>query len=93
MPLNLCLDLGTAYSKAAAWTNDTNRPLPLRIGDAVGGSGHTVPTTVLITREGRVYFGQNAIDEGHTAKLPVFSEPEAVHDAPAQAVGQRTNAE
>ena len=72
MSLNLCLDLGTAYSKAAAWTKDTNRPIPLRIGDAVGERSPTVPTTVLITRAGQIYFGEAAIREGASLRQPVF---------------------
>lgn len=73
MSLNLCLDLGTAYSKAAAWTKNTNYPLPLHIGDAVGHSGYTVPTAVLITRQGRVHFGQDAFNQGYSANV-VFTD-------------------
>ncbi len=74
MPLNLCLDLGTAYSKAAAWTKNTNRPVPLRLGEAVGWSGYTLPTTVLVTTDSRVCFGERAVAERRRRKLLEFSE-------------------
>ena len=74
MTLNLCLDFGTAFSKASAWTTDSNRPMPLRIGEAVGYGGYTVPTAVLITSERRMYFGQDAINESRASGVPVFSD-------------------
>ena len=73
MPVSLCLDFGTAYSKASAWTTD-NRPLPLRIGRAVGYTGFTIPTTVVVTNDGFVYFGQEAIKRGEEGRQRVFGD-------------------
>ena len=72
MPTNLCLDFGTAFSKASAWT-EANRPIPLNLGEVAGYGGCSVPTTVLVTRDHRMYFGEDAILEGRDIGIPAFS--------------------
>lgn len=74
MPINLCLDFGTAFSKASAWTVDTNRPIPLSLGEAAGYRGCSVPTTVLVTPDHRMYFGEDARQESHNIDVPAFSD-------------------
>ena len=62
-PIRLCLDFGTAMSKAFAWNQDTDVAMPLRIGEAAGepGSSYALNSTMFISRDGRVYFGQQAV--------------------------------
>lgn len=63
--VHLCLDLGTAFSKASAWGTGTDgRPRPLRIAEAVNQGIYTVPTAVCISRSGRLYFGEEALEQG-----------------------------
>ena len=71
VPVSLCLDFGTAYSKASAWTTDTNRPIPLQIGKTIGYAGFAIPTKVAVTNNGFVYFGEEADnkDRGRTRVL------------------------
>lgn len=68
MAVHLCLDLGTAFSKASAWgTGTVGLPRPLRIAEAVDqGGDYTVPTAVCISTRGRLYFGQEALEQGRT---------------------------
>ena len=74
MPVSLCLDFGTAYSKASAWTTDTNMPIPLQVGCAVGHSGFTIPTTVAVTSTGLLYFGEAANEQGKDGRTLVFGD-------------------
>lgn len=37
--VRLCLDFGTAMSKAFAWNQETDVPMPLKVGDAAGEPG------------------------------------------------------
>ena len=68
MPVHLCFDLGTAFSKASAWGTGANgRPRPLRIAEAVGQGDYTVPTAVCISTTGRLYFGQAALEQGRAS--------------------------
>ena len=63
-PVHLCLDFGTAMSKAFAWNKDSDEPMPLRIGHAAGEPGsspYALNSTIFISREGRVFFGQTAV--------------------------------
>lgn len=65
MAVHLCLDLGTAFSKASAWgTGTVGLPRPLRIAEAVDQGDYTVPTAVCISTRGRLYFGQEALERG-----------------------------
>lgn len=63
--IHLCLDFGTAMSKAFAWDKDSDRPMPLRIGHAAGEPGsspYALSSSIFITRDGRVFFGQKAVN-------------------------------
>lgn len=60
-PLRICLDFGTAMSKAFAWDGERDEPLPLRIGDAAGEtSPYAVNSTIFISRDGQAWFGEAA---------------------------------
>ena len=60
-PLRICLDFGTAMSKAFAWDSELDKPLPLRIGDAAGEtSPYAVNSTIFISRGGEASFGEAA---------------------------------
>ena len=64
MPTHLCLDFGTAYCKAASCATG-EPPVPLAIGQAVGqgrGDPHMIRTALFISRSGRLYFGEAAVD-------------------------------
>lgn len=58
----LCLDFGTAMSKAfaSAFPNDH---LDLELGTAAGRSGYTLPSSVFISDDGKAYFGFEAIEQ------------------------------
>lgn len=57
----LCLDFGTAMSKAFA-TGSNQQHLDLELGTAAGKSGHTVPSSIFISDSGKVFFGFDAIE-------------------------------
>lgn len=57
----LCLDFGTAMSKAFA-SVVPDQYLDLELGAAAGRNGYTLPSSVFISDEGRAYFGFEAID-------------------------------
>ena len=64
-PIHLCLDFGTAMSKAFAWDKDADMPMPLRIGHAAGepaSSPYALNSSIFINRDGRVFFGQTAVN-------------------------------
>lgn len=56
----LCLDFGTAMSKAFAMTS-AGEHLDLELGRAAGESGYAVPSSVFIGDDRRVYFGHEAL--------------------------------
>ncbi len=58
----LCLDFGTAMSKAFA-SAGRNKHLDLELGAAAGQSGFTLPSSVFISDAGRVFFGFDAIEK------------------------------
>lgn len=70
MPSNstvlLCLDFGTAMSKAFA-SAGSDEYLELELGAAVGREGFALPSAVFISDDGKVYFGQEAIDQSEAA--------------------------
>ena len=68
-PIHLCLDFGTAMSKAFAWDRDSDKPMPLRIGRAAGepASPYALNSTIFISREGNVFFGQTAVNHAAAA--------------------------
>ena len=57
----MCLDFGTAMSKAFA-TVSPDDYLELELGAAAGQSGYTLPSSVFIGDNGKAYFGFEAID-------------------------------
>lgn len=56
----ICLDFGTAMSKAFATYADSEH-LDLELGKAAGRSGYTLPSSIFIGNDERVYFGYEAI--------------------------------
>jgi hypothetical protein len=58
--LRVCLDFGTAMSKAWATGEGAVETLPLLIGKAAGGEGLTVPSSIFIGDNGRIYLGNEA---------------------------------
>lgn len=67
--LHLCLDFGTAVSKAFAWDAGNDEPKPLAIGEAMGeaGSRFLLQSTLFISRDGRVYCGETGYRMAATA--------------------------
>lgn len=63
----LCLDFGTAMSKAYVSVG-VHRHIDLALGLAAGFKGHLLPSTMLIGEDGRLYFGQEALDQSE--RLP-----------------------
>lgn len=57
----MCLDFGTAMSKAFA-TVAPDEYLELELGTAAGQSGYTLPSSVFIGDDGKAYFGFEAIE-------------------------------
>lgn len=58
----LCLDFGTAMSKAFASAGG-NKHLDLELGAAAGKVGFTLPSSVFVSDAGRVFFGFDAIEK------------------------------
>ena len=58
--IRLCLDFGTAMSKAWATGAGSTETLPLLVGKAAGGEGLTVPSSIYISDNGRIYLGHDA---------------------------------
>lgn len=59
----LCLDFGTAMSKAFAMQQNGN-PIELALGARAGAKGYTVDSSIFITDEGLIKFGPQAVYEG-----------------------------
>jgi molecular chaperone HscA len=59
--LRLCLDFGTAMSKAWASGPRIERTVPLVLGRAAGTSASlAVPSAIFVSQSGRIYFGEKA---------------------------------
>ena len=59
--IRLCLDFGTAMSKAWAGRRADNDTIPLLLGQSVGVDDTlAVPSTIFISRSGNIYFGTAA---------------------------------
>jgi molecular chaperone HscA len=59
--LRLCLDFGTAMSKAWATGRTVGETLPLVLGKVTGGGDSlVVPSSIYIGRTGRIHFGADA---------------------------------
>lgn len=57
----ICLDFGTAMSKAFAMNAD-GQSYELELGAEAGGDGYAVPSSVFISDAGKVLFGFEAVD-------------------------------
>jgi hypothetical protein len=55
----LCVDFGTAFSKAAVWRDGDDAPIPIDLGGAAGG-GLTTDSAAFIT-DGHLFFGPSAV--------------------------------
>ena len=69
-PLHLCLDFGTAMSKACAWNKESDTPMPLKIGLAAGepaSSPYAINSAIFISRDGLAFVGQAAINRAAAA--------------------------
>ena len=66
--VRICLDFGTAMSKAWATGRDAAETLPLFIGRSAGGDGLTVASSIFIAENGRIYLGQEA-ERQHRADM------------------------
>ena len=69
-PLHLCLDFGTAMSKACAWNKVSDTPMPLKIGLAAGepaSSPYAINSAIFISRDGLAFVGQAAINRAAAA--------------------------
>lgn len=58
--VTLCLDFGTAMSKAFAMQGD-ERPIELALGVRGGANGYPVDSTLFITDDGLIVFGPQAV--------------------------------
>ena len=64
--VTLCLDFGTAMSKAFAMEGD-EKPIELALGVRAGGTGYPVDSTLFITDDGLIVFGPQAVAHGAIA--------------------------
>ena len=64
----LCLDFGTAMSKAFA-TVFPDKYLDLELGTEAGRQGYTLPSSVFIGDDGKAYFGFEAIEMSQDLSL------------------------
>lgn len=64
--VTVCLDFGTAMSKAFAIQGDAN-PVELALGRRAGASGYPVESAIFISDDGILYFGPEAIELGTAA--------------------------
>jgi hypothetical protein len=59
--IRICLDFGTAMSKAWATGRSVNETIPLVLGTLAGLPNKlAVPSSIFISRSGRIYLGANA---------------------------------
>lgn len=64
--VTLCLDFGTAMSKAFAM-HGSQTPIELALGMRAGGSGYPVGSSLFITDDGLMFFGPQAQKAGDAA--------------------------
>ena len=80
----LCIDFGTAYSKAAVWRDGDDAPIPLDLGTGLGSGGLLVDSAAFIEGD-YIYFGPEAVRR-HSALADVsrllFASPKELltHD-------------
>ncbi|MEX0804987.1 MAG: hypothetical protein WD688_16960 [Candidatus Binatia bacterium] len=86
--VTLCMDFGTAMSKAFAIRSSTGKPLELALGSRAGvdGSVFAVPSSLFITSNGRLHFGQSAINQSLQDDTPGRKR----FDSPKQELSQGT---
>lgn len=63
--VTLCLDFGTATSKAFAIRSSDGVPFGIALGSRSGADGavYSVPSSLYISNNGKIYFGRNAINQ------------------------------
>lgn len=64
--VNVCLDFGTAMSKAFAMEGYST-PIELALGQRAGGSGYPVESSLFISESALLYFGPQAVQLGSDA--------------------------
>lgn len=64
--ITMCLDFGTAMSKAFAMEG-YSRPLELALGQQAGASGYPVESSLFISEDALLYFGPQAVQLGNDA--------------------------
>jgi molecular chaperone HscA len=64
--VTLCLDFGTAMSKAFAMQGD-EEPIEIALGVRAGGGGYPVDSALFITDDGLIFFGPQAVARGSLA--------------------------
>lgn len=73
----LCVDFGTAFSKAAIWRDGEDSPVPIDLGVAAGGQGLVIESAAYITG-GHLFFGPEAMrryrEEGDLSRS-LFASP------------------
>lgn len=73
----MCVDFGTAFSKAALWLDGDDAPVPIDLGVAAGGTGLLVDSAAFIS-EDHLFFGPEAIrrfaQEGDVTRA-MFASP------------------
>lgn len=83
----LCIDFGTAFSKAAIWRSGATIPVPLDlIGGADPGRTGVLLESAAYISGGRIYFGPSAVERFRLEDAPdreLFSSPKELltHDA------------
>ena len=80
----LCIDFGTAFSKASIWLEGEDAPIPLDLGTASGTGGLLVDSSAFID-DGHLFFGPEAVRRhaalGDVSRLPFASPKELLtHD-------------
>ncbi len=87
----LCLDFGTAMSKAFAIDGDTLNPIDLAVGQRSGytESVYALPSSVFISGTGRIYLGHEAIAQSLLDETPGRQR----FDSPKQELSQGTTAD
>jgi len=64
--VTVCLDFGTAMSKAFAIEGDS-KPIELALGKRAGASGYPVDSSLFISDDGILHFGPQAVELGTAA--------------------------
>ncbi len=80
--MHLCLDFGTAMSKAFAWDRERDRPMMLEIGRVAGeaGSPLILQSVLFVTHDGIVHFGQAAFNAASAANPDIRRSFRSIKD-------------